>query len=169
MKKNDIQFHYDRSHGHPAINVKCYNFAPRCRLTAKNLGCSQDTFEKAIEFAFNSCCRLFWDEAENMVREIFPTATMYSEGRQSGWLTVHNLPDVESWDAVMLAKWNKLCKWAKAEIQGLCDDEQIEDMIRSNRWNEDGAEEYNFIDRKDGKVTCIVDKKNKCKQCKEKA
>jgi hypothetical protein len=49
---------------------------------------------------------------------IFPAAqygrvTMGQEGRSGGWAVVYGLPDIEEWDAVLLARWRKFERVAK--------------------------------------------------------
>jgi hypothetical protein len=39
-----------------------------------------------------------------------PVAKVYSDGRSGGWLVVHGLPDVETWDAIALGRWAKFNK-----------------------------------------------------------
>jgi hypothetical protein len=154
--------HSDRGAGHPAINVKVrehlYNHVA---TIAERFKCSEHQAEQALNFAFEMATRDFWEQAEELVKEIFPDAQMYSEGRSGGWLAVHGLPDVESWDAIMLARWGKLEKAIKATMKYLCSAKYLLDAIESNKWYLEGAEEYNYKELKDGTSICIAELKQK--------
>ena len=155
MKKSEIQFHRDGyGPAHPAINVKCRDFARG--LTAEKLGCEQGVFETAAQFAFESAQEQFWNGAEEEVKTLFPGAHMYSEGRSSGWLAVHGLPAVETWDAVMVSRWARLVKFCARKIEYQSRADVVAENIVANEWNKRGAEAYNFIDRKDGGRECIA-------------
>jgi len=157
--KDDIQYHYEGYRGNPALNVKVYHF-PDIWDVMDHFNIDDEALaEQALNYAFESHACSFWELASDMVAEIFPDTTMYSEGRSGGWLTVHGLDDVENWDAVMLAKWRKLARLVDAEIEYLSSPEQVFDAIEVNRWAEEGAEAFNFIDFKDGSSACIVDLK----------
>jgi len=158
MKKTDVETHnigYGRPH-YPAINIKVYHFAPG--LSAEELECDEETYEKACEFAFESICMEFWEDVRNEVCNILGKGMqVYATGRSGGWLVVVGLPPISSWDAIALAKWARLEKFCKNTIDYLSSKEYIKDMILANRWNESGAEQYNFVEAGNGANACMVD------------
>lgn len=164
MRKSQIETRRDRDTRHremPCINVKVYRWGADASDVAERFSCSQDTAEKACGYYFDSACSQFWEQAPEWAAELWPgyRLNVYADGRSGGWLVVDGLPDVESWDAVMVAKWSKLARMCREEIAYQFMREQIFDAIESNQWHKDGAEMYNFLDRKDGTTVCIADLK----------
>lgn len=157
MKKADVEFHSDRGAARPAINVKCHAFGRG--LTADALNCDDRTFEQACQFAFKQASERFWEDVQAEAQELFPGCKVYGEGRQGGWLVVHGLPDVETWDAIMLGKWARLARWCEREIAYLSGADAVREDIEANRWNEPGAEGYNFVDKRDGQTVCLSELK----------
>jgi len=49
-------------------------------------------------------------------KELFPGEKFYTEGRSGGWLVMDRTghSDVDSWDAIMVGKWGRLVKFARA-------------------------------------------------------
>ena len=116
---------------------------------------SYDEANRADEWARESCWELAWEYALEVWPEMtgkmvdekkffpdFPpgcqwrftgekvyqpeaVVKVYSDGRSGGWLVVHGLPDVESWDAIDLGRWAKFEKM----IRGLVDDGYPYDFI----------------------------------------
>jgi len=163
FRKSDIDTHSQSYYGkeYPAINVKCYSrFGGN--ITAEELHCDETTLEKALEYAWDSSTSQFWDCVQDTVEYYFPkySVKVYSAGRSSGWVTVEGLPEIESWDAILVSAWGRLENSIKKEIAYLCSKEKVTVDITANRWNEAGAEMYNFVGRKDGNNMCIVDLKN---------
>lgn len=159
--KSQIKTHSDgfgRS-SNPAINVKCRNFPSSANVSAK-FGCSKETAEKAIDFAYECACANFWEQVQEQADYHLGSGfKVYSEGRSSGWLTVHEMPDLESWDAIACAKWFRFEACIRADIAYRCELENVMAEIESNEWHKDGSEKYNFIDRADGSTACIADMK----------
>src|SRR5260221_11426319 len=63
------------------------------------------------DWTFGTACEDGFDMLQNDAQEIFgASAKVYSTGRQGGWAVVEGLPDIESWDAIMLSKWSRFCK-----------------------------------------------------------
>lgn len=56
-----------------------------------------------------------WEQAQSDLEDIFSEyqIKVWSDGRSGGWLIVEGLPDVESWDAIMVARWAKACRFVK--------------------------------------------------------
>lgn len=173
MKKSDVKTHSEMYRpAYPAVNVKYYGTFPRREL-AEYFGVSENAPEmnRALEFAWESACEQFWEsaqdvanfallgqaEAERLAGKPGPYE-VYSEGRSGGWLVVHGLPDIESWDAVMLGRWAKFAKLIRQDVEHRTSFESIRDDIEANEWLKPHAEKYNFIER-DGKTECIADLK----------
>jgi hypothetical protein len=162
MRKADIE---TRSHNrgyppfYPTINVKVYSLGLSVDALTTKYGCDDDTAEQALTFAFESQQQQFWEQAEELARDIFGShVKVYSSGRSSGWLIVRNLPDLESWDAVEVGKWSKFARLIAADIKWRTSAETLADDIEANEWCKVGAERYNFVDTSNG-PTCIADLK----------
>ena len=110
--KTDVELHTDGYRtANPAINVKVRRgFGPDVAAIAERFHCDHETAEKALGFAWDMAQETFWEDAAGEVAEIFPNAHMYREGRSGGWLTVHGLPEIESWDAIAVMRWARLVK-----------------------------------------------------------
>ena len=148
-RKDDIQISYHQgTRGLPMVNVKVYHWP------------ILDVSEKAAQFAWESQQDRFWEEVEDAAREIWHhTIKVYSAGHGGGYAVVSGLHNVESWDAIDVAKWSRFEKWCKMEIEYLTNKEELLDLIEANRWNEEGAEEFNFFDSPDGETICISEMK----------
>lgn len=164
MLKSEIKMHRD-GYGpmHPALKVKVYNFGPSVAAVVARFSCTEKDAEHALELAWDSACAEFWNLITHEAESIFKGGHCYSEGRSSGWLTMHGLADVESWNGAMLAKWNKLARIVRDMIDSLCDHESIMENIAGNEWHKPGAEQYNFVEGKDGESRCIADMKAEAK------
>lgn len=159
--KDDVQRHTSGYYGYryPAVNVKVWHFVSSDKIADK-FGCSEDTALKAAEYAFNAACETFWQEVQDTAEECFGRGVKaYSAGHSGGWLIIQGLTDVEEWDAVMLAKWRHFEKIIKADVSYRTSEDVILEDIEANRWAEDGAEAYNYVEFKDGHSECIVDLK----------
>jgi hypothetical protein len=56
-----------------------------------------------------------------------------------------------------VSKWGHFVRQIKAAMEGYLEESRWLEDIESNRWAEPGAEQYNFLDTKDGKTACVVD------------
>jgi hypothetical protein len=158
--KENICFHSDGPYrgANPAINVKVRRWPLTIDAVVEKFGCDENAAEKALNFAFESNQELFWDEAKELVENIFGKgAKVYSEGRSGGWLVVHGLSPVAGWDAIMVSKWGYFVRQIEAAMKGYLDPEGWLEEIESNRWAEMGAEKYNFVDAPSGVRACAVD------------
>ena len=166
MKKSEIQFHsagFGRQ-SHPAVKVKCYNFARGLDVAAE-FKCDEATAERALEFAWKSECEDFWEQAQELAEyNLGPGVTIYSEGRSSGWLVVHGLPDVETWDAIAVNRWFRFVRGVEADIAYRTSATNVREAIAANRWAEPDAEAYNFVYTADGQTLCIADLKAKARE-----
>lgn len=56
-----------------------------------------------------------WEMLRADAAEIFSAydIEVWAEGRSGGWAVVSGLPEIEEWDAVLLAKWRRFERFAK--------------------------------------------------------
>jgi len=130
MKKADI---VQRSandncwtHGVPAINVKWYPYLPDIERKFRGTGTHEmdspefwawfDRLDQdaAGGYPHGEFCiaeeiarETGWEDAKDLAAEMFSGIHVYSSGRSGGWLVVHGLEDVESWDAIAVTRWAK--------------------------------------------------------------
>lgn len=120
--------------------------------------CSEQVAERALSWAWNVAVRNFWEEVEGIAKHYLGEhVKVWQEGRSGGWLVVEGLGPVEDWNALAVSRWARLVRWCEREIKWLSDWEQVRGEIEANRWAEEGAEEYNFVEGRSGKVTCLAD------------
>jgi hypothetical protein len=159
MKKNDIEVYYDRGGRYPSINVKVNRFAQG--LSAEQLDCSEETLEKAMEYALQMATERFWEDAEKIAYHHLGKVKVYGLGRCGGHLCVEGLSNVETWDAIKVSAWARFEKAILNNMKWLCSAESVREDILANRWNEEGAELYNYIATKDGETVCLSEMKVK--------
>ena len=160
-KKSDVTFHGEyMRRGYPAVNVKCRDW-PTAVEIAKRLGCSEELAQKASELAYESAVEQFWHYRAPAVAEdrLGKEVEIFSEGRSSGWLVVHDLPEIEEWDAPQLAKWHSFENGIEELMRDLGSLDTVCREIEENKWHLDGAELYNFVEQKDGSHVCIAELK----------
>ena len=126
-KKSDVDEHSCL----PAVNVKVYDFEPDIfpihmgssypgghpeliehSYTADDFNwqwiekLDEDTrqafWNAAAEDGYEQACEL---ASEHWKAYIWWTVKAYSAGRSGGWIEVHGLPSIDTWDAVMLSLW----------------------------------------------------------------
>ena len=161
--KEDVRFHGEyMQRSHPAVNIKIHGYGfPGTDEVVERFGCTEKQAEKALGFAFDSAVVDFWDQAQEVAHEVFgKEAEAYAEGRSGGWLVVHNLPDVESWDAIRLSTWRGFEKQILSIVKDLTSPAVVLDNIEANQWWKEGSEQYNFSDTKEGTIS-IPDMKAK--------
>lgn len=148
MKKQDVEVYG----GYPAVNVKVHNFGPSIDQIVERFGCSEATAEKALGFAWESATQGFWeywqDTSDPATMPYFADyrVKVYGEGRSGGHLVVHGLPEVESWDAIMLSKWAKFEREVREDVDYRSSAEVIMEGIEANQWHLEGSELYNYVD-----------------------
>lgn len=159
MRKSEVQFHRDGGRvSNPAINVKVYNLPMMNEKIVERFKCSTDDAERALQFAFESAQEMFWAGIESTAQSILGShVRTFSEGRMGGWLTVHNMPPIEDWDAVLLGKWNKLVKLVESQIKELTTFDSMADDIEANRWVEPMSERFNFFRTTTGNDVCVAE------------
>jgi len=154
MRKDDIQYHGIGYGGEmvPAVNVKV------------NLPWSEDGWVKAMAAGecgdmplsflikqverddswelFGFACESEWEYLQGWAEEIWEgyPVRVEAEGRSGGWAVVRGLPDAESWDAIMVGKWAKFAKVARA----IADDipTQMATLVAFNRWEWEKAQKW---------------------------
>jgi len=138
--KADVEMHADGfgRAGHPAVNVKVYRF-PSVDEIVDRFGCSEATAVKAGNYAFEMEQEVFWEDAKELAREVFGNVKVYSEGRSGGWLVVHGLPDVGSWDAITVSAWGRFERQLKADIAYRTSKDSVFGDIEANEWAMDDA------------------------------
>ena len=162
--KDDVQ---RRSNGHygamyPAVNVKAYRFPSVYEIEPSFPGACSVDLERALGYAFESACEGFWQDLQESLREdpdfYFPgyRLTISQDGRSGGWLVVQGLPDFESWDAIMLARWRRFERIIKQDIAWRCSSDSVIEDIHANHWHKPYSSRFNFFDSPGGPV-CIAD------------
>lgn len=137
--------------GRPAANVKVYStlrdaWANFVRQERSDEGFSLDWIEENL--SDETLDAIFWDvcasEFEYLTAyattdedAIFPAArygrvTVEQKGRMGGWAVVDGLPDIEEWDAILLARWRKFERIAR----NIADDVPLQMLatIYLNHW-----------------------------------
>ena len=135
-RKADIDTHNDGGIGgpqYPAVNVKTRHW-PDADLVRRTFECSENRAEWASQAAYDMHAESFWESAGDDAEYMLGPCKVYSAGRSGGWLIVEGLPPIESWDAIMVAKWGRFERAMHAEVEYLCSDEAIVDSIRANEW-----------------------------------
>lgn len=136
MKKDEVEHHSDGYRpSHPALNIKVGNLWRDVERAADEV-CKDNGDEEPARFkewlhdvvwdhdepfnsAWESARESVWEMIETDAADIFPQSVkVYSEGRSGGWLVVHGLPDVEKWDAVLVAKWSKFARFVADYLKG---------------------------------------------------
>jgi hypothetical protein len=141
--KADVEFHSDgMGRGRkPAVNVKVYGSTWDVKLPM-HLGSSypaghpelieeswthplfthewidENVSSETLDSFFWQACRDGFEWIESNAQDIFDSdVKVYSEGGSGGWAVPDGLPDFDSWDAIMLGKWRRFERWAKAEAE----------------------------------------------------
>lgn len=151
--KEDVSFHSDGFGRErlPAANVKVrrsihdvkfpVDDAPD-ELTLEMI--ESKLSEDYLNELFWHVCSSEWEWLEDYAKEIFEgwSIEVEAQGRSGGWACVKGLPDIEEWDAVLLAKWRKFERAAKETADYI--PEQMVISIGINEyetWEADAAEE----------------------------
>lgn len=130
MKKADIQRSYHRgSSGLPMVNVKVYDHYRQSHVDAVRAEDGIDDPAFTLEYVeaadanghwLDAACSDGWEMLQADATDYFwpeyrGRVKVYSGGRCGGWAVVSGLPDVEAWDALMVNKWARFAKFARAE------------------------------------------------------
>lgn len=134
FRKDDIEFH-GLGYGYefaPAVNVKTNGGFISAKVVEQvALHNDEPTFvewwdqhaddipDDALHDYWGMACEDGWEQIKNDAEEIFGPVKVYSEGRSDGWAYIEEFRSrdgenpVESWDAIMVAKWGKWARWCK--------------------------------------------------------
>lgn len=144
--KEDVEFHSDRLYAqrNPAVNVKLYKWPDEQLLEKKRKEYDWNPHftwgwidshisDEYMNAVFEMVCRWRWEDLEYEAKEIFGKyVKIWQTGRSGGWCEVEGLPDIEHWDAVMLAKWRKFEGFCKRTVDYI--PEEILDNIYNNEF-----------------------------------
>lgn len=138
MRRTDVEFHSDGFRpSRPAVNVKVRGSYDDVTLPLELGGVSEDggktwqavltdplfthewiednMSEESVFGFFDAACQDAWEMLTEDAKEIFGShVKVYSEGRSGGWAVVDGLPEFDTWDAIMLGKWGKFTRYARA-------------------------------------------------------
>lgn len=117
MRKSDVVIRCEHGREYPAVNVKVYTDLP-CPMPEEFAPMTR-AWVDAHEIDFQTCWEWAaqdgFERAEYAAAEFFGAQVeVYSSGRSAGWLIVSGLPEVESWDAIMLGRWGRFARMARA-------------------------------------------------------
>jgi hypothetical protein len=132
----DVQTHTDGYRDPlPAVNVKVYTTIeqawdqyqreempdPGFTLEWIEDNVSEDLLQARWENACEFEYECFEEWATTAEDSLFPgdNVTLEVQGRSGGWIAVRGLPDLEDWDAVLLARWRKFERIARDIADGI--------------------------------------------------
>lgn len=145
MKRSEVTLHRDNwaCEGLPAIDVKVRHWIDDLRddqweSIRAELDCGDaaagfdlawikahggDDFH-GFEYAWEWATADGWEYAATDLENVYgtdrwPPVTIEQQGRSGGWLVVRGLPDVEEWDAVLLAKWARFVKYVRQTVDDI--------------------------------------------------
>ena len=114
----------------PSVDVKTHHisFIDTAEV-AKWFSISEERAEKLKEEAFSNLQDYFWRRVNECLikfsrkrREAFLNELrITNEGRSSGWVSVHNLPEAP-WGKTLLAEWVNFEKAVDSMVEKLCSD-----------------------------------------------
>lgn len=163
FRKDDIETRWtNRGYGPavPCVNVKAH-YWNHTSAVEDRFSCSQAVAEQALTYAWESAAEGFWEywQDKEELDFYFPGygARVWQDGRSGGWLIVEGLPDVETWDAIMVGRWAKFARAVREDVDYRTGKESMLETIEVNRWAEPESERYNFYQTKDGSSVCLVD------------
>jgi hypothetical protein len=137
MRKSDIDTYYDdwKRERLPSIYVKvndAYRWATFAREAATEHGasaeeaqsfadwCDEHDEDEDLYWLFDAACQSGWENAQCDADNVFDTAvTVRACGRSGGHLVVDGLPDIDSWDAVAVAKWGRFVRYCEAGVKNV--------------------------------------------------
>jgi hypothetical protein len=159
--RDDVETHSDGCRpSNPAVNVKVYGsvedaWAEFVKDEQPDEGFTLEWIRENLSDEHLDA--IFWRTCENEFEyltnyatrdedAIFPAATygrvsIEQEGRSGGWAVVHGLPDIEEWDAILLARWRKFERVAKDIAASIMVNVLSSVYINEWEWQRDEAEE----------------------------
>lgn len=152
MRKSEVETYYTGRERLPSVDIKVHtmwqwervvptfvkdNVDPR--FTVEWI--TEHVSDEDMDTLFWHACEFEFEYFQGWADEIIPGINLEREGRSGGHMVATNLPDVETWDAIMLGKWAKLARIAREIADGI--PYQVIDLIYNNdfeRWaTEDDA------------------------------
>ncbi len=126
--RDDVQTHYGSDR--PAVNVKIYRDLSDGFRDLSKYGDDapegfteewvRETFsDQYLDEVFWITCGWEFEYLESWATSpddaLFPDhhVTLEQDGRSGGWVVVTGLPDIEEWDAILLARWRKFERIAR--------------------------------------------------------
>jgi hypothetical protein len=126
----------------PHANVKVYRTFQDVRFPLEDapeeltLEWIEQNVPEDDDSLFWRTCEAEWEMLQQDADEIFGSGVeVHAGGRSGGWACVTGLPDIDEWDAVMLAKWRRFEKYARAYAHGI--PEQMVYSLAANEWEWD--------------------------------
>lgn len=142
--RKSVQTHFDGGRSAPAVNIKCHLYGPDddaftddllTTVGANHAGDGPgflawwrdpetwgdtDRYPSMFSCWFDAAAEEAFDYFREYAAECFPdyAAKVWQEGRSGGWAVVEGLPELDCWDAVMLARWRhfeRLVAWHAEE------------------------------------------------------
>jgi hypothetical protein len=159
--RDDVETHSDGySPGRPAVNVKVYGslesaWAEFVKDEQPDEGFTlewirENVSEETLDAVFWQTCEHEFDYltayATTDEDAIFPAAqygriSVEREGRSGGWAVVDGLPEIEEWDAILLARWRKFERVAKGIAASVPLNMLGSIYLNEWEWQRDEAEE----------------------------
>lgn len=154
-----MEKYYYNGKTYPSVNIKVHRLGVTTKQVAEKFNCSEAQAEQALEFAFETEQDDFaecW--CVDDIASYFPKYNVkaYIVGRNGGHLIVDGLPDPDEWDKKLQKQWDKFEHDVEEDIQYRISAEVLLGDIQSNRWAEEGASKYNFVETPKGDF-CYVD------------
>lgn len=136
--RDDVQTHSDGFGrcARPAVNVKVYRDIrdawrefereeqPEPGFTLEWV--EDNVSEETLDAVFWHCCEAEFEYLESWATgadgdPLFPgyRVTLEREGRSGGWVVVDGLPELEDWDAVLIARWRRFERIAREIADGI--------------------------------------------------
>lgn len=82
--------------------------------------------DESLDTWFWDACASGMEDAQSVAEDIFGTGvTVSQDGRSGGHLVVDGLPDIESWDAIAVSRWDRFITQVDAIV---------EDIPRATLW-----------------------------------
>ena len=134
MKKADIETRYMHGREYPTVNIKWYGdgWVRYWRDACADHGIDPDAYDPE-ELMTDDERYLAWTwvaedqfrDAAADIRNLYQSemgmrVDVWQDGRSGGWLIVDNLPDVETWDAIMVSRWARAVKIVRSYLED-CD------------------------------------------------
>ena len=152
-----IERYRDNGTEYPSINIKAHTFGPDVETIRKDHSCSKEQAEKAAEWAWCDGQEHFWEDVEAEAKILFgANVRLYGLGRSGGHLCVAG-----SYSVWTLGRhWEEFREFVENCVKEYSGEEWLLGDIQENRWDEDGARQYNFRTTDEGENICYVDRRN---------